>query len=241
MKCVGIVPCRYGASRFPGKSLADIAGKPMMWHVYQQAKKCSLLSDVYIATDDERIQGVAIELGLNVLMTGSDHPTGSDRVAECVEQVDADVYVNIQGDEPMIEPEAITAVADALLHCDDASVIVSNAYTKMNRPSDVVDTNNVKVVLTLSSTAMAYSRTPIPYPKSGEVQYLRQLGLYAFRKSALEIFANTSPGPVEEAENVEMLRFLERGYSVLMVEVDDDSIPVDTPSDLERVREAYRK
>ena len=241
MKCVGIVPCRYGASRFPGKSLADISGKPMMWHVYQQAKKCPISSDVYIATDDERIRSSAIEHGLNVIMTSSNHPTGSDRVAECGQNVNADIYVNIQGDEPMIEPEAITTVANALLNCNDASVIVSNAYTKMTRPSDVVDTNNVKVVLTQFSTALAYSRAPIPYPKSGEVQYLRQLGLYAFRKKALEIFANTSPGPVEEAENVEMLRFLERGHSVLMVEVKDDSIPVDTPSDLERVREAFSK
>ena len=241
MKCVGIVPCRYGASRFPGKSLADIDGKPMMWHVYQQAKKCAIFTDIYIATDDERIEAKAVELGLNVLMTRSNHPTGSDRVAECVEQVDADIYVNIQGDEPMIEPEAINAVAVALANCEDRSIIVSNAYTKMHRPCDVVDTNNVKVVLTISSMAMAYSRTAIPYPKSGEVQYLRQLGLYAFKKSALEIFANSSPGPIEDAENVEMLRFLERGHPVLMVEVEDDSIPVDTPSDLERVRKAFHK
>jgi 3-deoxy-manno-octulosonate cytidylyltransferase (CMP-KDO synthetase) len=239
-KIIGIVPCRYGAVRFPGKPLVDINGKPMMWHVYQQAQKCSLLSEIYIATDDERIRNSATDLGLNVIMTRQDHVSGSDRIAECAEKIDADIYVNIQGDEPMIEPGAIAAVADGLARCENLSIVVSNAYTNIEHASDVVDTNNVKVILTQSSLAMAYSRQPIPYPKNSEVHYLRQLGLYAFSKKALKIFSSLAPGPVELAEGVEMLRFLEHGHPVLMVKVVDNSIPVDTPSDLERVRTQMR-
>lgn len=236
MSVVGIIPCRYKSVRFPGKPLADINGKPMMWHVYQQAAKARSLSAVYIATDDDRIADSCKSLGLNVLMTRSDHSTGTDRVAECANFLSAEFYVNIQGDEPMIDPEAIDAVAEAIRDCVDPQVMASNAYVPITSPCDAVDTNIVKVLLAKDSSALAYSRLPIPYPKGGAVTYLRQLGLYAFRKSGLLLFAEHTPGPVEDAEGVEMLRFLEHGYRVRMVEVHDESIPVDTESDLARVR-----
>lgn len=236
MRVVGIIPCRYKSSRFPGKPLADINGKPMMWHVYQQARKSPALSETYIATDDDRIVAACTELGLKVLRTQEDHVTGTDRVAECAAQVDAEIYVNIQGDEPMIEPEAITAVAEAIVRCKDERVMASNAYVPILNPSDAIDTNIVKVTLALDSTAMAYSRMPIPFPKGCEVTFLRQLGLYAFRKSGLLLFAEHNPGPVECAEGVEMLRFVEAGHKVLMVQVKDNSVSVDTETDLTRVR-----
>ncbi|MBR9973690.1 3-deoxy-manno-octulosonate cytidylyltransferase [Magnetospirillum sulfuroxidans] len=236
MKTVGVIPCRYKSVRFPGKPLADILGKPMMWHVYQQALKARTLDALYIATDDERIAAVCRELDLLVLMTGDNHSTGTDRVAECRDMVVADVYVNIQGDEPMIDPSAIDLVVNAIKQCDDPAVMASNAYTPISNPSDAVDTNIVKVSLTAAGNTMAYSRSPIPFPKSGEVRYLRQLGLYAFRRSGLLIFSEHQPGPVERAEGVEMLRFIEHGYHVKMVEVHDESLSVDTESDLHRVR-----
>ncbi len=237
MKITGIIPCRFGAYRFPGKSLADIHGKPMMWHVYQQALKAESLDGVFIATDDERIAAVCGELGLQSVMTRSDHATGTDRLAECATLIDSDIYVNVQGDEPMIAPEAIDAVTRGIMDCEDSRTLASNGFNDIHLATDVIDTNVVKVIMAADGTALAYSRAPIPYPKDGAVQYHRQLGLYAFRKTGLVTFAAQCPGPVEQAEGVEMLRFLEHGHRVLMVRVpDDDGIPVDTPADLERVR-----
>jgi 3-deoxy-manno-octulosonate cytidylyltransferase (CMP-KDO synthetase) len=237
MKVVGIIPCRYGAVRFPGKSLADIHGKPMMWHVYQQAKKAKSLHEVYVATDDERIADACKKFGLPWIMTRNDHPTGTDRLVECIKTVNADIYVNVQGDEPMIAPEAINIVANAILKIDDPRVLASNGFKPIHDPAEVVNTNAVKVTMTAAGLALSYSRLPIPYPKDGAGEYNRQLGLYAFRKNGLEKFAEHRPGPVERAEGVEMLRFLEHGYEVAMVRTpDDNAISVDTLSDLEQVR-----
>jgi 3-deoxy-manno-octulosonate cytidylyltransferase (CMP-KDO synthetase) len=237
MKVVGIIPCRYGAVRFPGKSLADIHGKPMLWHVYRQAQKAKSLQEIYIATDDERIAAACKKFDLPSIMTRNDHPTGTDRLVECIATVKADIYVNVQGDEPMIAPEAIDIVANAILQIDDPRVLASNGYKPIHDPAEVVNTNAVKVTMTAAGFALSYSRLPIPYPKDGAGEYNRQLGLYAFRKSGLEKFAAHKPGPVERAEGVEMLRFLEHGYEVAMVRTpDDNAISVDTLADLDAVR-----
>lgn len=237
MSVIAIIPCRYGAVRFPGKSLADIHGKPMMWHVYQQTKKVKSIDRVVIATDDERIERVGRELGLEMIMTRGDHFTGTDRVAECAGRLDADILVNVQGDEPMIDPDAIERVARAIVDCDDPNVQASNGFNEIADPTDAIDNNVVKVITATSGNALAYSRLPVPYPRGQAVTYKRQLGLYAFRKSGLELFSKTAPGPLERAEGVEMLRFVEHGYGVRMVQVaNDDAISVDSPADLERVR-----
>ncbi len=241
MKVAGIIPCRYGAVRFPGKSLADIHGKPMLWHVYQQAKKTKSLHEVYVATDDERIADACKQFNIPYIMTRKDHPTGTDRLVECIKTVDADIYVNVQGDEPMIAPEAIDIVANAILKVSDPRVLASNGYKPIHDPAEVVNTNAVKVTMTTAGLALSYSRLPVPYPKDGTAEYNRQLGLYAFRKSGLEKFAAYKPGPIELAEGVEMLRFLEHGYEVAMVRTpDDNAISVDTLGDLEQVRKLIR-
>ena len=209
----------------------------MLWHVYQRSLKSSKLDKVYIATDDELIRQACDGLGLNVLMTRKDHSTGTDRVAECLSQVQADYYVNIQGDEPMTNPDSIDAVVGALVDCRDERIVASNAYTPIGEPSDAINTDVVKVVLAVDETALAYSRLTIPYPKGDQPTYLRQLGLYGFRKEGLRLFADHVPGPAERAEEVEMLRFLEYGYKVLMVKVLDQGISVDTSADLARVRD----
>lgn len=237
MKVVGIIPCRYGAVRFPGKALADIHGKPMMWHVHRQASRADTLDEVVIATDDERISNACKQLSLPVMMTRTDHPTGTDRLVECMRNLDADIYVNVQGDEPMIAPEAIDIVTTAITKIDDPRVLASNGFKAIADPAEAINTNIVKVTMTVAGTALSYSRLPIPYPKDGSVQYFRQLGLYAFRKAGLETFAAHRPGPLELAEGVEMLRFLEHGYEVAMVRTpDDNAISVDTPADLDKVR-----
>lgn len=237
MKVVAVIPCRFGAVRFPGKSLADINGKPMLWHVYQRTLQAKSLDHVLVATDDDRIRKACEVLDIDVMMTRGDHASGTDRVAECALRLDADVIVNVQGDEPMIDPEAIERVARGIIDCTDDNVQASNGFNEISSPTDAIDTNVVKAVMSRAGRAMAYSRMPIPYPKGGPVQYYRQLGLYAFRRTGLATFASLSPGPLEQAEGVEMLRFLEHGFGVQMIQVpNDEGIPVDTPSDLERVR-----
>jgi 3-deoxy-manno-octulosonate cytidylyltransferase (CMP-KDO synthetase) len=208
----------------------------MMWHVYRQASKAKLLDDVVLATDDERISSVCNDLGIPVIMTRRDHPTGTDRLVESVSSVHADFYVNVQGDEPMIAPEAIDIVARAIMQIDDPLVLASNGFKRIHDPDELANTGAVKVAVSPDGRALAYSRQPIANHRDGAVEYYRQLGLYAFRRAGLETFAALCPGPKELTENVEMLRFLEHGYSVAMVRVpDDDGIPVDTPADLMKV------
>ena len=239
MKIIGVIPCRYKSSRFPGKSLALINGKPMMWHVYQRALESNVLDEVYIATDDERIVKVANEHNLKTVMTSDKHETGTDRVAEVASQIQADYYINIQGDEPFIEPEAIKLVAQAIIDCDNPLVQAANAYTSIQDTSDVVDTNTVKVVMDVNQRALAYSRQPIPYPKANTAKYSKQLGLYAFKQSGLQVFSENLPASLEKVEGVEMYRLLEHGYSIQMVKTNDVSISVDTPSDLKRVQKKF--
>jgi len=239
MKIIGVIPCRYQSSRFPGKSLALINGKPMMWHVYQRALESNILDEVYIATDDQRIVKVANEHNLKTVMTSDKHETGTDRVAEVASQIQADYYINIQGDEPFIEPEAIKLVAQAIIDCDNPLVQAANAYTSMQDISDVVDTNTVKVIMDVNQRALAYSRQPIPYPKANTAKYSKQLGLYAFKQSGLQVFSENLPASLEKVEGVEMYRLLEHGYSIQMVKTNDVSISVDTPSDLKRVQKKF--
>ena len=241
MKTIGIIPCRYQSSRFPGKTLALINGKPMMWHVYQRALESNVLDEVYIATDDDRIVKVADEYELNVVMTSNQHDTGTDRVAEVAGKIQADYYINIQGDEPFIDPEAIKAVTLGIVNCKDASVVASNAYSLLENTADILSTNIVKVIMNIGSSAMSYSRNPIPYPQSGSATYYRQLGLYGFTKKGLEMFNTSSAGPIENAEQVEMYRLIEYGFKVLMVETKDDSISVDTKHDLIRVQKIFEE
>lgn len=239
MKTIGIIPSRYASSRFPGKPLADIGGKPMLWHVYQAASNVSEIDAVYIATEDKRIAQACADLSLPCLMTRDDHITGTDRLAECIKLVEGDYFVNIQGDEPKISPCAVSAVVRAMLASEDPTLLATNGYAMLTDATDVMNTNVVKVVTSASGRAMYYSRSPIPHPKAGHVDYKRQLGLYCFARRGLELFGSLKPGPVERAETVEMLRFVEHGLGVLMVEVEDDSIPVDTPQDLDRVRKLF--
>jgi 3-deoxy-manno-octulosonate cytidylyltransferase (CMP-KDO synthetase) len=236
MSVIGIIPCRYASTRFPGKPLVDICGKPMMWHVYQRSIESNVLDEVYIATDDNRIKKIAEELNLNVVMTHSDHKNGTDRVAEVANKIESEYYVNIQGDEPLLDPSAIANVVNGLIGCDDSMVLATNACASVSEANDIIDTNVVKVILSANDNALAYSRLAIPFPKSGKANYIKQLGLYAFRKRGLQIYSEQEPGYLESTEGVEMYRLVEHGYHVKMIKTDDSSISVDTPDDLERVK-----
>ena len=241
MKTAAVIPCRYQSSRFEGKPLALIGGKPMMWHVYQQAFKADSIHEVYIATDDERIAAACREHGMNYLMTGNHHLTGTDRVAECARMLDADVIVNVQGDEPFILPESIDAVTRALLGSEISGLAATNGYGIIDSAEDVNDQGVVKVILSTSGIALSYSRLPIPLAFRKPTIHYRQLGLYAFHREALDFFAATQQGPIEESESVEMYRFVEHDKPVLMVGVEESGIAVDTPADLYKARQFFEK
>jgi len=236
MKIIGIIPARFKSSRLPGKPLADIHGKPMVWHVYHQAIKAKMLDEVYIATDDKRIKEVCDDFNMKVLMTSDAHKTGSDRLSECVSKISADFFVNIQGDEPMVDPSAIDAVTKAIVSEKDEKIVASGAFAPIDDPSDIIDSNVVKVIISNSGKALAYSRSPIPYPKDDKAHYYKQLGLYAFKKSGLRVFIDNTPASLEKIEGVELFRLLENDCHIKMVEVYHKAISVDTSRDLDRVR-----
>lgn len=227
---IAVIPCRWGASRFPGKPLALLGGKPLLWHVHQRCLKAKRLDRAIVATDDERIEAACRELGIDCIRTGK-HLTGTDRVAEVAERLPADGYINVQGDEPFISPTAINDVSEALEYSPPDTFAV-NAYTELADIGAALDHNVVKVVVTAHSEALMFSRQPIPYPRGDRPKYLRQLGLYGFTGQALQRFRQLRQGPLERAEGVEMLRFVEHGHAVQMIPVLDDGVAVDTPEDL---------
>jgi 3-deoxy-manno-octulosonate cytidylyltransferase (CMP-KDO synthetase) len=239
MKVVGIIPCRYQSSRFPGKPLALIGDKPMMWHTYQRALESNVLDQVYIATDDDQIAEEANNFSLNVIMTSSEHKTGTDRVAEVSKYVTSDYYINIQGDEPFIDPNSIQLLVEKIINCKDPAIQAVNAYTLIEDINEVVDINTVKVIMDVDNNALAYSRQAIPYPKSDVAMYYKQLGLYAFKLSGLKVFIDNPPASLELIEGVEMYRLLENQHRIAMVQTNDSSLSVDTPIDLKRVQKIF--
>jgi 3-deoxy-manno-octulosonate cytidylyltransferase (CMP-KDO synthetase) len=234
MKVIGVIPCRYKSSRFQGKPIAMICGKPMLWHVWNQAKKTKYVDKLIVATDDNRIYDVCYQYGIESIMTSEDHKTGTDRVAEVAERIDGDVFVNIQGDEPMIDPSGIDVVVAKIINNDEESI--ANAFALIENKSDLINGNVVKVITSNTNYAIAYSRSPIPYPKESNPTYKRQIGLYAIKRESILEFPLLNRGYLELSESIEMLRYLENGYKIKMVEVsDNNSIPVDVPDDIMRV------
>lgn len=235
MKIVAIIPARYHSSRFPGKPLADLCGRPMIWWVYNQVKKVSEISEVYVATDDERIEKVCKEYEINVVMTRSDHGTSTERVNEVAHKIKSDLYIVINGDEPLIDPQIIKAIIPTKEITLD--FYVGNLMTEISRPSEVVDFTNIKVVTDEESNALFMSRSPIPYPKSFiDYKYYKHVGVLIYSRSALEFFAATPKGYNEKIEDVNELRFIEHGKKLKMIEVEAHSLSVDTPKDLEFVK-----
>lgn len=239
MKILGIIPARYASTRFPGKPLALIAGKPLIQHVVEQCQKAKSLSDVIVATDDNRIAGVAKSF-CRVEMTRTDHPSGSDRIAEVAERCGGDAVVNIQGDEPLIDPAVIEAVARALDHHE-----MSTAATPIKQSAEYDNPNVVKVVISSAGRALYFSRRTIPYLREGankpaneqlaSFPFLKHLGIYGYRRETLLRLVKFPVSPLENAEKLEQLRALENGIGIAVVKVDYDSIGVDMPEDVARV------
>ena len=240
MKIIGIIPARYKSSRFPGKPLADICGKPMIWWVYQQAKKVKEFSEVYVATESEKIETVCKDLGINVVMTADTHPTGTDRIGEVARKIPADLYVNIQGDEPMIEPETIRKAI--LPFFDNPELQVSNLMTAIKDPVDVVNFTVPKVIANKDGIGVFLSRAPAPYPKGSiDYKYYKQVCVYGFKPEALQFYCNSERGKIERIEDIEILRFIEAGWKVQYIEVDSETVAVDTPNDLAKVNRIMKE
>ena len=241
MNTIGIVPARYASTRFPGKPLALIAGKPLIQHVVEQCQKARSLSEVIVATDDTRIWEVAQNF-CRAEMTRPDHPSGSDRIAEVAGRCTCDAVVNIQGDEPLIDPAVIDAVAGALARDE-----MSTAATRIKNPEELDNPNVVKVVVSAAGRALYFSRRTIPYLReaasrsAGErlaaFAFLKHLGIYGYRRETLLRLVKFPVSPLENAEKLEQLRALENGIQIAVVKVDYDSVSVDTPKDVKRVEE----
>ena len=239
MNIVGIIPARYGSTRFPGKPLTLIAGKPLIQRVVEQCRRSKSLSEVIVATDDDRIYGVAKKF-CRVEMTSANHLSGSDRIAEAAGKVACDAVVNIQGDEPMIEPAVIDSVAGALENCE-----MSTAATRIKDAGELINPNVVKTVVNAAGHALYFSRRTIPYLREaasrstvellGVFPFLKHLGIYGYQRETLLRLVKYPVSPLENAEKLEQLRALENGIHIAVVQVDYDSVGVDAPEDVARV------
>jgi 3-deoxy-manno-octulosonate cytidylyltransferase (CMP-KDO synthetase) len=243
MDVIGVIPARLISTRFQGKVLADILGKPMLQHVYERARQALVLDDLIIACDDDRIADTARGFGAKVVLTSKAHTCGTDRVSEVINPLDVKVVVNIQGDEPMIHPTMIDSVARALL--SDQSICIATIMRKITDQAEVNDPNVVKVVTDKNSFALYFSRAAIPHrAERSPVQsplYYKHIGLYAYTKDFLLTYKNLPASRLENTEWLEQLRVLEEGFRIKVVETNYDTIAVDTPQDLERVKECLAK
>lgn len=234
-RCYGIIPARYQSTRFPGKPLADIHGKPMYWHVYQRARQCPELSRVVLATDDSRIADSARQLDVPVVMTSSDHPSGTDRVLEAAKILNVakdSVVVNIQGDEPALEPAMLTE----LLTPFRASEIYVTTLARKISAQEAQNPDRVKVVFTQNGKALYFSRSPVPHHTSGHPpSYYLHIGIYAFRMNSLEKFVGLHQSPLEITEKLEQLRLLENNIPIHIVVTDYQGVGVDRPEDIQVV------
>lgn len=236
-RVIGVIPARYGSTRFPGKPLAQIAGKTLIARVYERASAASALSAVIVATDDERIYAHCVSGGMQVVMTSPEHQSGTDRIGEVAQSHPADAYVNIQGDEPLIPPEALNALLE---RAQAADALMATLVSPLDANDDALhDPNVVKVAVAASGYALYFSRAPIPYPRRPEhAHHYRHIGVYYFTAEALRAFIALPPSPLELAESLEQLRALEHGIPLLAVEFTYTPIAVDVPEDIARVEAA---
>lgn len=241
MKVVGIIASRYGSSRLPGKALKDICGRPMVWWVYQSVSKSEKLDKVYVATDDQRVMDCCNRFNIPVLMTSDKHREAANRLQEVSETVKADFYVQINGDEPLIDYKSIDAAIPDKVPQDIE--YGTNLMTKILNPVEAMDASNIKVVFDKDRYATYFSRTPIPYPyRSIEFDYYKHVGVIGYNKKMLDFYAQNGPGRFEMIEGVATLRFTDYGKKLLCIEVDEkEGLSVDTQMDLDHVRKVIER
>ena len=243
MDVIGVIPARYSSARFAGKVLADIMGKPMLQHVWERAKRSRILDDLIIACDHEIVLGVAREFGAHAVMTSKEHTCGTDRISEVVNPLEVKVVINIQADEPLIHPMMIDSVARALL--EDSAINMATLMKKIEDVQQITDPNVVKVVVDKNNFALYFSRAPIPFlapnAEIDQVNYYKHIGLYAYTKDFLFTYKNLPVSNLEKTEKLEQLRVLAEGFKIKVIQTPFDTIGVDTPEDLERVRKQLQK
>jgi 3-deoxy-manno-octulosonate cytidylyltransferase (CMP-KDO synthetase) len=243
MRVTAVIPARYASTRFPGKPLADLGGKPMIQWVCEGTRRCPLIDQVLVATDDHRIARAVTAFGATAVMTRADHPTGTDRLAEVAARLASELIVNVQGDEPLIDPAMIEAAVEPLLA--DPAIPMGTLKTPLTSLEEFRNPNVVKVITDRQGFALYFSRAPIPYPRDfadqldtrwRELATAKHVGLYVYRRDFLLRFPTLAPTPLEEQEKLEQLRALEHGYRICVAETAHAMQGVDTPEDLERVR-----
>lgn len=241
-KVVVVIPSRYGSTRLPGKPLVSLAGKPMVQHVYERAKRAQTVHRVLVATDDQRIVDVVNGFGGEARMTRADHRTGTERTAEVAAHEPGDVFVNVQGDEPLIDPVAIDSAVAALL--EEPVAQIATVATSIRHAGEIMDPNVVKTVLDFDSNGLYFSRAPIPWVRDTQqkihVKYWKHLGLYVFQRDALLEYPTLPQGELEKIEQLEQLRWLENGWKIRVAEVEHDAVSVDVPEDVARVEKLLK-
>ena len=241
MRAICVIPARYASTRLPGKPLKDICGKPMIIRVYERAKLAKKISAVIVATDDERIFDAVEKNSGKAMMTRADHKTGTDRLAEVAEKFsDADLIVNVQGDEPLIEPNLIDELVAEFLA--DENLQMATVATELSDEGEMKNPNNVKVIFDKNNNALYFSRSLIPYPRNvGKAKVFKHIGIYAYRRDFLLAYAKMEPTPLEQAESLEQLRALENGFKIRVIKSSCRFVGVDTEEDLKLVNEIYRR
>lgn len=238
MKIIGIIPARYASTRFPGKPLADICGKPMIARVFEQVKKVPEFAEVYVATDDLKIAAVCEKINIPVIMTRNDHPDHIARIQEVSEKITADAYVCVNGDEPLIDPASISKVIATIpQNAKPQDFWFRGAFRVLTDPAETIDFAKIKLITNKSGHCLYMSRAPMPYPRGTLFfKYKKYVGIECFSKSALDFFTSTPMGELEKIEDIDHLRFLENGKQLIFTQVESESISVDTPKDAEKVR-----
>lgn len=237
-RIIAMIPARYEASRFPGKLLKDLKGKSVIQRTYEAALNTGLFEEVYVVTDSEKIFDEVIKFGGVAIKSKKEHECGSDRIAEAVEKMEVDIVVNVQGDEPFIDANSLKKLLEVFKNDEIMEIDLASLKTPLIDNDEITNPNNVKVITGKEGFALYFSRFPIPYPRdtSATVTYYKHIGIYAFRKSALMDFYRLPMLPLEAAEKIECIRYLEYGKKIKMVETDVRSIGIDTPEDLEKAR-----
>jgi len=235
MKVVAMIPARYDSQRFPGKLMKDLAGKTVIRRTYEAAKQSGLFHDVYVVTDSPVIAGEIEKTGGKTLISQKQHATGTDRIAEFAGRTDADIIINIQGDEPFIDAAALQKLIDVFQQDPSQKIDMASLMTAINSRKDFLDPNNVKVVTDTSGFALYFSRAPIPYSRDAVFEKaFKHIGVYAFRQAVLARIATLPPTDLEQIEKLENLRFLQNGLKIKMIETGSVNFGIDTPEDLER-------
>ena len=242
MKVIAMIPARYDATRFPGKLMAKLGSKSVILTTYLATKETGLFDEVYVVTDSQIIYDEITGHGGKVIMSLGKHESGSDRIAEAAQAIEADIIINVQGDEPFTDTDTLKQLIDVFENDMEKAVHLASPMVRLNGVENIQNPNHVKVIVDENNFALYFSRSPIPYPRNQDIQinYFKHVGIYAFRKNALLSFYNTPMTPLESAEKIECIRYLETGKKIKMVEIDHIGISIDSPEDLEKAKEILK-